>query len=168
MYPSAFVALGEAKRSSLRLVSFRAKRFTGLRPAKLQSIAFTGLRPARSFFRRKRTQNALRRTHVGAAPAAPIRCASWQPQAGAELTRPCVQTAAPIPCGCLRCSPCFMAHCCTRPAHPCATARLFRTIPPHQDLDVCDVLRSLRTGSFTLFPWSRGPVVPWSRGPVVP
>src|SRR3546814_16734113 len=43
--------------------------FTGLRPATLQSKAFTGLRPARPFSRRKRTQNALRRAHVGAAPA---------------------------------------------------------------------------------------------------
>jgi hypothetical protein len=54
-----------------------------------KSNAFTGLRPARPFSRRKRTQNALRRARAGAAPAAPIRCASWQPQAGAELARPC-------------------------------------------------------------------------------
>jgi hypothetical protein len=31
----------------------------------------------------------LRRARVGAAPDAPIRCASWQPQAGAELAHPC-------------------------------------------------------------------------------
>jgi hypothetical protein len=82
----------------------QSKAFTGLRPkqsfhrpaarAKLspacgQSKAFTGLRPARPFSRRKRAQNALRRARAGAAPAAPIRCASWQPQAGAELARPC-------------------------------------------------------------------------------
>src|SRR3546814_4732738 len=41
------------------------------------------------FSRRKSAQNALRRAHVGAAPAAPIRCASGQPQAGAELAHPC-------------------------------------------------------------------------------
>src|SRR3546814_11603791 len=33
--------------------------------------------------------DALGRAHVGAAPAAPIRCSSGQPQAGAELARPC-------------------------------------------------------------------------------
>ncbi len=119
-----------------------------------KSKAFTGLRPARSFSRRKRTPNALRRARVVSAPASPIRCASWQPQAGAELTRPCArslrdparvaryaftsslrdslgQTAAPFPCGCLRCSPRFTARCRTRPAHPCATCLLFRFIPPH-------------------------------------
>src|SRR3546814_958704 len=34
-------------------------------------------------------QHAARRARVGAAPAAPIRCASGQPQAGAELAHPC-------------------------------------------------------------------------------
>src|SRR3546814_6293826 len=38
---------------------------------------------------RRKRPDALRRAHVGAAPAAPIRCASGQPQAGAELARPC-------------------------------------------------------------------------------
>src|SRR3546814_5117130 len=71
--------------------------------------------------------------HVGAAPAAPIRCTPWQPQAGAELTHPCVQTAAPIPRGRLRCSPCFTAHRRTRPAHPCTTCMLFRFIPRRFD-----------------------------------
>src|SRR3546814_15095682 len=56
-------------------------------------------------------------------------CASGQPQAGAELTHPCVQTAAPFPCGCLRCSPCLTARGRTWPAHPCATCRLSRSIP---------------------------------------
>ncbi len=129
------------------------KAFTGLRPfaviarsaATWQSSAFrfgwhspleknkafTGLRPARPFSRRKRTQNALRRARADSAPASSVRCASWQPQAGAELTRPCVQTAAPIPCVCLRCSPRLTASCRTRPAHPCATRLLFRFIPPH-------------------------------------
>ncbi len=79
------------------------------------SEAFTGLRPARHFSRRKSTQNALRRARAGAAPASPIRCASWQPQAGAELAHPCAQTAAPFPCGCLRCSPRFTARCRHRP-----------------------------------------------------
>jgi hypothetical protein len=52
--------------------------------------AFTGLRPASHFFTAgKVTKNALRRAHVGAAPAAPIRCASGQTQAGAELAHPC-------------------------------------------------------------------------------
>jgi len=55
----------------------------------IEAEVFTGLRPARPFSGRKMAQNALRRAHVGAAPGAPIRCASGQPQAGAELARPC-------------------------------------------------------------------------------
>jgi hypothetical protein len=97
--------------SDTAVITDEARAFTGLRPLQPQSKAFTGLRPARPFSRRKRTQNALRRARVVSAPASPIRCASWQPQAGAELTRPCVQTAAPIPCCCLRCSPRFTARC---------------------------------------------------------
>ncbi len=111
-----------------------------------KSKAFTGLRPARPFSRRKRTQNALRRARVVSAPASPIRCASWQPQAGAELTRPCVQTAAPIPCVCLRCSPRFTARCRTRPAHPCATCLLFRFIPQRQRTTGAARLTVLATG----------------------
>src|SRR3546814_4077776 len=30
-----------------------------------------------------------------------------------------LQTPAPIPCGCLLCSPCLTAHCRARPAPPC-------------------------------------------------
>src|SRR3546814_9061994 len=40
----------------------------------IEAETFTGLRPARPFSGRKRAQNALRRAHVGAAPAAPIPC----------------------------------------------------------------------------------------------
>src|SRR3546814_17064448 len=42
-------------------------------------------------------KNASRRAHCGAAPAAPIRCASVQPQAGAELTRPCALNTGAFP-----------------------------------------------------------------------
>jgi hypothetical protein len=77
-------------RQQLSAKEAKSKAFTGLRPAKPQSKAFTGLRPASHFFTAEKvTKNASRRTHVGAAPAAPIRCASGQTQAGAELARPC-------------------------------------------------------------------------------
>src|SRR3546814_15809213 len=73
----------------LRPAKPQSEAFTGLRPAQLQSEAFTGLRPARHFSGRQRAENALRRAHVGSAPAAPIRCASRQPQARAALPPPC-------------------------------------------------------------------------------
>jgi len=43
-----------------------------------------------------RTQNALRRSHADVAPAAPIRCASRQLQASAELAHPCVRSLRDI------------------------------------------------------------------------
>ena len=209
-----------------------------------------------------RTQNALRRSHADVAPAAPIRCASRQLQASAELAHPCArslrdiarctryaftsplrgslgQTPAPRPAlACdarralrrvvalgprirqllLRCSrPLFqtrlyllhpwsrtsgihavaMRYLPASPFHPTASWRYSSTFPfhptaswrtascscrsaqspkgwsRHPDPDVRGAfplrsLHPLRTQSFTLFPWSRGPVVPWSRGPVVP
>ena len=96
--------------------------FVGLLLAKRRSKAFTGLRPARHSHGRKRP-DALRRAHVGAAPAAPIRCASRQPQAGAELAHPCVRSLRDPP----RCA----RYAKRLTAHPCATCLLFRFIPSH-------------------------------------
>src|SRR3546814_7463412 len=62
------------------------------------------------------------------------------------------QTPAPIPCGCLRCSPCFTARCRTRPAHPCATCLLLRFIRQRQRSEEhTSELQSLMRISYAVF-----------------
>jgi hypothetical protein len=96
------------------------------------SKAFTGLRPARPFSRRKRAQNALRRAHAGAAPAAPIRCASRQSQAGAELARPCALNTGAYSLRLPAMLAALYGALSHSTAHPCATCLLFRFIPERQ------------------------------------